>query len=157
MLENPGWYTAPLSTGSVAGPSGGAVELPDSGARSDLLRSASVSLLDEATAAAEAMALAKRASKAEGANRFFVADDVRPQTLDVVRTRAATFGFEVIIEKAEKVREWEGVFGMLLPQVGTTGELHNYCALLAELQSRNIVTSVAANIMALLLATPRCA
>lgn len=86
MLENPGWYTAPPSTGNVAGPSGGAVELPDSGARSDLLRSASVSLLDEATAAAEAMALAKRASKAEGANRFFVADDVRPQTLDVVRT-----------------------------------------------------------------------
>lgn len=63
----------------------------------------------------------------------------------------------MIIEKAEKVREWEGVFGMLLPQVGTTGELHNYRALLAELQSRNIVTSVAANIMALLLATPRCA
>ena len=63
---------------------------------------ASASLLDEATAAAEAMAMAKRVSKLKNANRFFVAADVHPQTLDVVRTRAETFGFEVIVDDAEK-------------------------------------------------------
>jgi len=112
-------------------------------------------LLDEATAAAEAMALAKRASKLKDANRFFVADDVHPQTLDVVRTRAETFGFDIIVDKAEKVLELEGVFGVLLQQVGTTGEVHDYTALLGELKSRKIITSVAADIMALvLLAAP---
>ena len=116
---------------------------------------ASASLLDEATAAAEAMALAKRASKLKDANRFFVADDVHPQTLDVVRTRAETFGFDIIVDKAEKVLELEGVFGVLLQQVGTTGEVHDYTALLGELKKRKIITSVAADIMALvLLAAP---
>jgi len=57
---------------------------------------ASASLLDEATAAAEAMAMAKRVSKLKNANKFFIADDIHPQTLDVVRTRAETFGFELI-------------------------------------------------------------
>ena len=99
------------------------------------------------------MALAKRASKLKDANRFFVADDVHPQTLDVVRTRAETFGFDVIVDKAEKVLELDGVFGVLLQQVGTTGELHDYSALLAELKSRKIITSVAADIMALVLLT----
>lgn len=99
------------------------------------------------------MALAKRASKLKDANRFFVADDVHPQTLDVVRTRAETFGFDVIVDKAEKVLELDGVFGVLLQQVGTTGELHDYSALLAELKSRKIITSVAADIMATVLLT----
>ncbi len=63
---------------------------------------ASASLLDEATAAAEAMAMAKRVSKLKNANRFFVASDVHPQTLDVVRTRAETFGFDVIVDDAAK-------------------------------------------------------
>lgn len=64
---------------------------------------ASASLLDEATAAAEAMAMAKRVSKLKSANRFFVAADVHPQTTDVVRTRAETFGFDVIVDDADKV------------------------------------------------------
>lgn len=64
---------------------------------------ASASLLDEATAAAEAMAMAKRVSKLKSANRFFVAADVHPQTLDVVRTRAETFGFDVIVDDADEV------------------------------------------------------
>jgi len=157
MLENPGWYTAytPYQPEVSQGRLEALLNFQTLTRDLTCLDLASASLLDEATAAAEAMALAKRASKLKGANRFFVADDVHPQTLDVVRTRAATFGFEVIVDKAEKVREWEGVFGVLLPQVGTTGELHDYRALLAELKSRNIVTSVAADIMALvLLAAP---
>jgi len=155
MLENPGWYTA--YTPYQPEVSQGRLEalLNFQTVTLDLtgLDLASASLLDEATAAAEAMALAKRASKLKDANRFFVADDVHPQTLDVVRTRAETFGFEVIVDKAEKVLELQGVFGVLLQQVGTTGELHDYSVLLAELKTRKIVTSVAADIMALVLLT----
>ncbi|CAI2028722.1 MULTISPECIES: aminomethyl-transferring glycine dehydrogenase [Serratia] len=155
MLENPGWYTA--YTPYQPEVSQGRLEalLNFQTVTLDLtgLDLASASLLDEATAAAEAMALAKRASKLKDANRFFVADDVHPQTLDVVRTRAATFGFEVIVDKAEKVLELQGVFGVLLQQVGTTGELHDYSKLLAELKTRKIGTSVAADIMALVLLT----
>lgn len=155
MLENPGWYTA--YTPYQPEVSQGRLEalLNFQQLTQDLtgLDLASASLLDEATAAAESMALAKRASKLKDANRFFVAGDVHPQTLDVVRTRAETFGFEVIVDSAEKVLELEGVFGVLLQQVGTTGELHDYSALLSELKKRKIITSVAADIMALVLLT----
>ncbi|MCC3703874.1 aminomethyl-transferring glycine dehydrogenase [Rouxiella badensis] len=155
MLENPGWYTA--YTPYQPEVSQGRLEalLNFQTLTLDLtgLDLASASLLDEATAAAEAMALAKRASKLKDANRFFVADDVHPQTLDVVRTRAETFGFDIIVDKAEKVLELDGVFGVLVQQVGTTGEVHDYSALFTELKSRKIITSVAADIMALVLLT----
>lgn len=101
------------------------------------------------------MALAKRASKLKNANRFFVAADVHPQTLDVVRTRAETFGFDVIVDDAEKVLDHQDVFGVLLQQVGTYGELHDYTALMNELKNRKVITCVAADPMALvLLAAP---
>lgn len=114
---------------------------------------ASASLLDEATAAAEAMAMAKRVSKLKSANRFFVAADVHPQTLDVVRTRAETFGFDVIVDDADKVLDHQDVFGVLLQQVGTTGEIHDYSKLIAELKARKVIVSVAADFMALVLLT----
>ncbi len=119
------------------------------------LELASASLLDEATAAAEAMAMAKRVSKLKQANRFFVAEHVHPQTLDVVRTRAETFGFEVVVGDATAALETEGVFGVLLQQVNTYGEVHDYRDLIAQLNARKIIVSVAADIMALvLLAAP---
>ncbi len=157
MLENPGWYTAytPYQPEVSQGRLESLLNFQQLTLDLTGLDLASASLLDEATAAAEAMALAKRASKLKNANRFFVADDVHPQTLDVVRTRAETFGFDIIVDKAEKVLDLEGVFGVLLQQVGTTGEVHDYRALLAELKSRKIITSVAADMMALvLLAAP---
>jgi len=155
MLENPGWYTAytPYQPEVAQGRLESLLNFQQLTLDLTGLDLASASLLDEATAAAEAMALAKRASKLKDANRFFVADDVHPQTLDVVRTRAETFGFDVIVDKAEKVLELEGVFGVLLQQVGTTGEVHDYSALIAELKSRKIITSVAADLMALVLLT----
>ncbi len=101
------------------------------------------------------MAMAKRISKLKNAERFFVADDIHPQTLDVVKTRAGTFGFEVIVDSAEKVLEHEGVFKILLQQVGTTGNIHDYSELFATLKQRQIVSCVAADMMALvLLAAP---
>lgn len=157
MLENPSWYTA--YTPYQPEVSQGRLEalLNFQQLTQDLtgLELASASLLDEATAAAEAMALAKRASKLKNANRFFVAADVHPQTLDVVRTRAETFGFDVIVDDAEKVLDHQDVFGVLLQQVGTYGELHDYTALMNELKNRKVITCVAADPMALvLLAAP---
>ncbi|WP_226571507.1 aminomethyl-transferring glycine dehydrogenase [Mangrovibacter yixingensis] len=155
MLENPGWYTA--YTPYQPEVSQGRLEalLNFQQVTLDLtgMDMASASLLDEATAAAEAMAMAKRVSKLKNANRFFVANDVHPQTLDVVRTRAETFGFEVVVDDAEKVLELPDIFGVLLQQVGTTGEVHNYGDLIAQLKQRNIVVSVAADIMALVMLT----
>lgn len=157
MLENPGWYTA--YTPYQPEVSQGRLEalLNFQQVTLDLtgLDIASASLLDEATAAAEAMAMAKRVSKLKNANRFFVAEDVHPQTLDVVRTRAETFGFEVLVDKAEKALDHQDVFGVLLQQVGTTGEVHDYTSLITELKARKTIVSVAADFMALvLLAAP---
>jgi len=153
MLENPGWYTA--YTPYQPEVSQGRLEalLNFQQVTLDLtgLDVASASLLDEATAAAEAMAMAKRVSKLKNAGKFFIADDIHPQTLDVVRTRAETFGFELIIDRAEKALEHDALFGVLLQQVGTTGEAHDYRALIAELKSRKVVVSVAADFMALVM------
>lgn len=153
MLENPGWYTA--YTPYQPEVSQGRLEalLNFQTLTLDLtgLDIASASLLDEATAAAEAMAMAKRVSKLKNANKFFVADDIHPQTLDVVRTRAETFGFEVLVDRAENALDHQEVFGVLLQQVGTTGEVHDYRALIAELNQRKVVVSVAADFMSLVL------
>lgn len=132
MLENPGWYTAyTLPAGSFRGRTESLLNFQQVTLDLTGLDIASASLLDEATAGAEAMAMAKRVSKLKNANRFFVAADVHPQTLDVVRTRAATFGFDVIVDEAEKALDHQDVFGVLLQQVGTTGEIHDYSKLIA--------------------------
>jgi glycine dehydrogenase len=155
MLENPGWYTA--YTPYQPEVSQGRLEalLNFQQVTLDLtgLDIASASLLDEATAAAEAMAMAKRVSKLKNANRFFVAEDIHPQTLDVVRTRAETFGFEVVVDKAARVLDHQDVFGVLLQQVGTTGEVHDYTSLIHELKARKVIVSVAADFMSLVLLT----
>ncbi|SUC39581.1 glycine dehydrogenase [Proteus mirabilis] len=155
LLENPGWYTAytPYQPEVSQGRLESLLNFQQVTIDYTGMDLASASLLDEATAAAEAMAMAKRVSKLKNAERFFVADDIHPQTLDVVKTRANTFGFEVIVDKAEKVLELEGVFGVLLQQVGTTGEIHDYSQLISELKTRKIITSVAADLMALVLLT----
>lgn len=153
MLENPGWYTA--YTPYQPEVSQGRLEalLNFQQMTQDLtgLDLASASLLDEATAAAEAMAMAKRASKLKQANSFFVADDVHPQTIDVVKTRAETFGFNVVVGKAEQALDNGDLFGILVQLSGTTGELHDYTGLLNQLKTRGVITSIAADIMSLVL------
>lgn len=152
LLENPGWYTA--YTPYQPEVSQGRLEalLNFQTLTLDLtgLDIASASLLDEATAAAESMAMARRVSKLKTANKFFIADDVHPQSLDVVRTRAATFGFELIIDSPEKARDHQDLFGVLLQQVGTSGEVHDYRDLIASLKERGVIVSVAADFMALI-------
>ncbi|SUB15191.1 Glycine dehydrogenase [decarboxylating] [Pantoea agglomerans] len=69
----------------------------------------------------------------------------------MVRTRAETFGFELIIDSADKAPDHDDLFGVLLQQVGTTGEAHDYSALIAGLKARKVVVSVAADFMSLVL------
>ena len=125
VLENPGWYTA--YTPYQAEISQGRLEalLNFQQMVMDLtgMEMANASLLDEATAAAEAMALCKRAGK-QPSNTFFVADQVHPQTLDVVLTRAKYFGFEVIVGPIEEIAD-NDIFGALVQYPGTSGEVRD--------------------------------
>ena len=114
------------------------------------LELASASLLDEGTAAAEAMALAKRVSKNKKSNLFFIADDVYPQTIDLVKQRADMFGFDVVIAPAADAVNHD-VFGALLQYPGATGEITDIAGLIKDLQAKKGVVAVAADIMSLVM------
>ncbi|BCV46346.1 aminomethyl-transferring glycine dehydrogenase [Shewanella algae] len=152
VLENPGWYTAytPYQPEIAQGRLEAVLNFQQMSMDLSGLDLASASLLDEATAAAEAMALAKRVSKAKKANIFFVADDVFPQTLDVVKTRAECFGFDVVVGPAEEALNHE-LFGALFQYSGKTGELNDQRELFAKLREQKAIVAVAADIMSLVL------
>ena len=113
---------------------------------------ANASLLDEATAAAEAMALARRVSPLKQCSHFFVAEDLHPQILDVVRERARHFGFELREGPAEAAARYE-VFGALLSYPSTTGAIHDLGPLIAKLHELHAIVCVAADPLALVLLT----
>ncbi|MDC8830217.1 aminomethyl-transferring glycine dehydrogenase [Alteromonas gilva] len=152
VLENPGWYTAytPYQPEIAQGRLEAILNFQQLTIDLTGLELASASLLDESTAAAEAMALAKRVSKNKKANLFFVADDVHPQTLDVVETRAEMFGFGIITGPAEQAAEHE-VFGALLQYPGTTGEVKDLADIIAAVQANKGIVAVASDLMSLAL------
>ncbi|QJQ96704.1 MULTISPECIES: aminomethyl-transferring glycine dehydrogenase [Halomonadaceae] len=152
VLENPGWYTAytPYQPEIAQGRLEGLLNFQQMVMDLTGMELANASLLDEATAAAEAMALCKRANKKSKSDAFFVADDVLPQTLDVVRTRAHYFGFELIVAPMASLGEQE-VFGALLQYPGASGQVHDLAPLLAKARDNGIMTCVAADIMALVM------
>ena len=104
VLENPGWYTAytPYQAEIAQGRLESLLTFQQMIMDLTGMEMANASLLDEATAAAEAMTLCKRAGK-NTSNTFFVASDVHPQTLDVVQTRARYFGFEIVVGPIEDI------------------------------------------------------
>ncbi|WP_375055348.1 aminomethyl-transferring glycine dehydrogenase [Zobellella sp. DQSA1] len=152
VLENPGWYTAytPYQPEIAQGRLEALLNFQQMTQDLTGLPLASASLLDEATAAAEAMALAKRVSKNKKANTFFIADDVHPQTIDVVRERAEHYGFEIVVAPAEAVVEHE-LFGALFQYPSTTGQIRDIQALIAKVQSQKGIACVAADILSLVL------
>ncbi|WP_241623025.1 aminomethyl-transferring glycine dehydrogenase [Rosenbergiella australiborealis] len=153
LLENPGWYTAytPYQPEVSQGRLEALLNFQQVTLELTGMEVASASLLDEATAAAEAMAMAKRVSKRQNANTFFVADDLHPQTLDVLKTRAERFGFEIVVDKAERAIEHQNLFGVCLQYCGTQGQLHDYRSLIATLTQQGVIISMAAEFMALVL------
>ncbi|AUL74697.1 glycine dehydrogenase (aminomethyl-transferring) [Pseudoalteromonas sp. 13-15] len=152
VLENPGWYTAytPYQPEIAQGRLESLLNFQTMTLDLTGLDLASASLLDESTAAAEAMGLAKRVSKAKKANAFFIADDVHTQTIDVVSTRAEQFGFEIIVGKAADAVNHD-IFGALFQYPSTSGEIVDVTDLIAGVQSKKAIACVAADIMSLLL------
>lgn len=152
VLENPGWYTAytPYQPEIAQGRLEALLNFQQMTLDLTGLELASASLLDEGTAAAEAMTLAKRMSKNKQSNCYFVADNVHPQTIDLVQNRADMFGFEVVVGKAEAAAESD-CFGALLQYPGTTGEVQNISNIIAAVQANKGIVAVAADIMSLVL------
>lgn len=152
VLENPGWYTAytPYQPEIAQGRLESLLNFQTMTMDITGLDLASASLLDESTAAAEAMALAKRVSKAKKANLFFIAEDVHTQTIDVVTTRAEQFGFEVIVGPASDAANHE-IFGALFQYPTTSGEVVDITDIIAQVQSKKAIACVAADIMSLML------
>ena len=155
VLENPGWYTAytPYQPEIAQGRLEAILNFQQLTIDLTGMALASASLLDEATAAAEAMALAKRVSKHRTANLFFIADDVHPQTRDVVMTRAEMFGFGVVVGPATEAASHE-VFGALLQYPSTTGEIVDLRDIIAAVQANKGIVAVAADLMSLVMLTP---
>ena len=154
VLENPGWYTAytPYQPEIAQGRLEALLNFQQLTIDLTGLDLASASLLDEATAAAEAMALAKRVAKAKS-NLFFVDVNCHPQTISVVRTRAQAFGFDLVVDELDTLGQ-HTVFGALLQYPDSRGEVRDLRPLIDALHARQAIACVAADLLSLLLLTP---
>src|SRR6478609_2947309 len=156
ILENPAWYTAytpyqpEISQGRLEALFNFQTMICDLTG----LDVANASLLDEATAAAEAMALAERHSKVE-AKAFFVDQDVHPQTLAVMRTRAEPLGWKLVVGDPLTDLDKADVLGALLQYPGSSGAVRDLRPAIAALKAKGALAIVAADLLALtLLASP---
>jgi glycine dehydrogenase len=162
VLESPAWYTAytPYQPEISQGRLEALLNFQTMVGELTGLPTAGASLLDESTAAAEAMALAHRTSTAakKGAEIFLIDEEVFPQTVDVVRTRAEALGLQVRV--ADLSQAWPAdlaevaVFGVLLQYPGTSGVVRDLRPLIEQAHERGAVAAVAADLLALTLLTP---
>jgi len=160
ILENPGWYTS--YTPYQAEISQGRLEalLNFQTVISDLtsLPIVNASLLDEGTAAAEAMIMLHNARSREavkrGANRFFVSEDIFPQTVDVVRTRAFFLGIELIFGKHEEFVFNDNIFGALIQYPNQVGRVVDYRDFVEKAHQNGTPVAVVADLLSLALLTP---
>ncbi|WP_405202766.1 aminomethyl-transferring glycine dehydrogenase [Dokdonia sp. LLG6352-1] len=155
ILENPGWYTA--YTPYQAEIAQGRLEalLNYQTMITDLtgMELANASLLDEATAAAEAMALLfsvrSRAQKKEGVHKFFVSEEILPQTLSLLQTRSTPIGIELVVGKHEDFDFSSEYFGAILQYPGVSGKVYDYAAFVEKANAAEIKVAVAADILSL--------
>ncbi|MFW9609081.1 MAG: aminomethyl-transferring glycine dehydrogenase, partial [Aquaspirillum sp.] len=154
VLENPGWYTAytPYQAEIAQGRLEALLNYQQMVMDFTGFDLANASLLDEATAAAEAMAMAKRVSKSKS-QAFFVDARVFPHTLDVLQTRAAGYGFELIVGDISQATA-QPVFGALLQYPAADGAISNLSQDIAAIKAQGGVVAVAADLLALALLTP---
>jgi glycine dehydrogenase len=154
ILENPAWYTAytPYQPEISQGRLEALVNFQTMVCDLTGMAIANASMLDEATAAAEAMTLCQRMTKGKS-SRFFVADDVFAQTLDVVRTRARPLGIEVVTGPVEKAAA-AGAFAVLLQYPGADGDIRDLRPIVAAVHAAGGFAIVAADILALTLLAP---
>ena len=154
VLENPGWYTAytPYQAEIAQGRLESLLNFQQVVMDLTAMEVANASLLDEATAAAEAMAMARRVNK-KPTQKFFVADDVHPQTVDVVLTRAKYFGFEIVRGSIDQFAG-EDVFGALIQYPGSTGVVSDIGPFIEKLHEQDSVVCVACDLLSLALLKP---
>jgi len=151
ILENPGWYTA--YTPYQAEISQGRLEalLNFQTMVTDLtgMHIANASLLDEATAAAEAMLILFRSSQNAKRTRFLVADDCHPQTIDVLKTRAKPIGIKIKIQPADQFEFNNDVFGILIQYPTTDGKVFDFSDLCENAHDQGILVAVATDLLSL--------
>ena len=154
VLENPAWYTAytPYQAEISQGRMEALVNFQTMVTDLTGMAIANASMLDEATAAAEAMTLALRVGKSKSPC-FFVADDVLPQTIEVVRTRARPLGVEVVVGPAERCAD-AACFAALLQYPGVNGRIRELQPLADALHANGALLVVAADLLALALLAP---
>ncbi len=151
VLENPAWYTAytPYQAEISQGRMEALINFQTMVADLTGMEIANASLLDEATAAAEAMTLCKRSCRSKS-NVFFVSENVHPQTLEVVRTRADGLGIELHVGDDAEAATVDS-FGVLLQYPDTWGRVRDHAALAAAVHARGALVAVAADLLALAL------
>src|SRR5256714_2769051 len=154
ILENPGWYTAytPYQAELAQGRLEALLNFQNMVTDLTALDIANASLLDEATAAAEAMALCH--AVVAGRKTFFVADNCHPQTIEVVRTRAKPLGIEVKIDNFSRFKFDSPVFGALVQYPATDGAIYDYTGFVRRAHDAGALVVVAADILALTLLKP---
>jgi glycine dehydrogenase len=155
ILENPGWYTAytPYQAEIAQGRLEALLNFQTMVIELTGLEIANASLLDEGTAAAEAMAMSYGLCKTK-ANAFFVSASCHPQTIEVIKTRAYPLGIEIIIGNHLTFDFSKPIFGALLQYPATDGKIHDYSQFIAAAHSNGALVTVAADPLSLALLKP---
>ena len=160
ILENPGWYTAytPYQAEIAQGRLEALLNFQTMVTELTGMEMANASLLDEATAAAEAMSMLygarTREQVKENVNKFFVSKDCLPQNIDLLKTRAVPQGIELVIGNHEELEIGNGFFGALLQYPTANGRVPDYGPWIEKAKENGIRIAIAADIMSLVLLTP---
>ncbi len=160
VFENPGWYTAytPYQAEIAQGRLEAILNFQTTVIELTGMEIANASLLDEGTAAAEAMALLfdvrSRDQKKNNINKFFVSEEILPQTLSVLQTRSTPIGVELVIGNHETFDFSSEFFGAILQYPGKFGQVHDYASFIAKANENEIKVAVAADILSLVKLTP---
>jgi glycine dehydrogenase len=154
LLENPGWYTpyTPYQAEIAQGRLEALLNFQTMVIDLTGLDVANASLLDEATAAAEAMTMCH--SLKPGRNVFFVSADCHPQTIEVVKTRAAALGIEVVVGDHQTFQFSDGVCGALVQYPNTFGEVLDYSGFIEQAHAAGALVAVAADLLSLTVLRP---
>ncbi len=156
ILENPGWYTqyTPYQAEIAQGRLQALLNFQTMVLDLTGMQIANASLLDEGTAAAEAMFMQYSLRKKTEAKSYFISEEVFPQTIDILKTRAQPYGIKLIIGNHQTVELTDDMFGALIQYPAGLGEIYNYKAFADAAHQKNIKLTVAADLMSLALLTP---
>ncbi|MEE4377210.1 MAG: aminomethyl-transferring glycine dehydrogenase [Candidatus Competibacteraceae bacterium] len=155
VLENPAWYTSytPYQPEISQGRLEAMLNFQTMVAELTGMEIANASLLDEATAAAEAMTFCLKTGKSRG-NTFFVSQDCHPQTIQVIQTRAQPIGVTVVVGDHRQDLAGLDLFGVLLQYPASTGEIYDYTEVIAQAHAQKALVVVAADLLSLVMLKP---